>query len=407
MRIEPPSAERRVTRETVTLHMTADARLEALTRRLAVTDQEEPVGVVESRPEHAVGDKPRLRVAGRAEGADVVTVAARRFARVRRRGMPAQEARRMVSRPCRRDWAVAIEAFSADVAPGAARPRGGGGRSVAVGEARAVRRGSAARRDRCRARIGSESSDRARRRGARVTLVAELPRVTSRAARGDGSSRNSPMAVRADEPRIGVRRRHREGSHVVTGEPHRLGERQVTPRARGVGGRKVGRANRVTRQAPFRGDRSHRQPRCARVRGAGPAGGGPHPRRGGVTDVVEAQVAASRRLRGSPRNHCLDRPIVAGGARCGRGPERHTRLRGAYMARRARGEERAVLRVVESRTLRDQRRSSRERAHGQRDHDASGHRAARPPGMRRTAGGRPPSSSPRPNETMARSVRRH
>jgi len=56
MRIEPPSAYCRMTGEAVTLDMAADARLEILARRLAVTEGEEPLCIVEARAEHAARD---------------------------------------------------------------------------------------------------------------------------------------------------------------------------------------------------------------------------------------------------------------------------------------------------------------------------------------------------------------
>ena len=60
VRVEPPTPERRVTRETVALNMTADTRFKTLTRCLTVAEQEEPFRVVKPRPEDSVGDQPRL-----------------------------------------------------------------------------------------------------------------------------------------------------------------------------------------------------------------------------------------------------------------------------------------------------------------------------------------------------------
>jgi len=118
--IEPPPPERRMAREAVALRVARDARLEALARRLAVTQQEETLRVMKSRAQHAVRDQPGLTVSGGAEAADVVAVATRRLTRVRGRGVPVQEARGVVSRSRRRHRAMAIHALGADVAAGAA-----------------------------------------------------------------------------------------------------------------------------------------------------------------------------------------------------------------------------------------------------------------------------------------------
>jgi hypothetical protein len=48
MRVEPAASQRRVAGETVTLGMAGDAALEVLSRRLAVAQQERPLGVVVS-----------------------------------------------------------------------------------------------------------------------------------------------------------------------------------------------------------------------------------------------------------------------------------------------------------------------------------------------------------------------
>ena len=220
----------------------------------------------------------------------------------------------MVSGACRRDRAVAIETFSADVAPGAARRRGGSRRPVAVGEVRAVRRGCAAGLDRRRTGIEGESGDSTRRGGARVALIAELPRVTGAAAGGDATARHRPVAVRTAKPRIGVRWWRTEAGHVVARQTRCLRERDVALRARGVRSGEVGRPNRVALQAPLRRGGAHRHPRRSGFDMARSANRGLRARRGRVTHVSEPQVAAPRRLRRAPRHDPLDRPVVAGGA---------------------------------------------------------------------------------------------
>src|ERR687892_2531581 len=99
--VEPAPAQGRVARETVALHVARGAALQALPRGLAVRRPEEPAHVVIARPERAGALESGGCVAGRAEGARAVAVAAPAFARVRRRRVPREKAGGVVARPGR------------------------------------------------------------------------------------------------------------------------------------------------------------------------------------------------------------------------------------------------------------------------------------------------------------------
>src|SRR6266511_2661104 len=113
--------------------------------------------------------------------------------------------------------------------------------------------------------------------------------------------------------------------------------------------------------------------------------------------MVEPLVVAGglARLPGDAR---LDRAVVTRGARRGVRPERRARLERSAVARLARREELPVLLVIES--LRGSRRLGHD---GQAERF---HRAALPPGMRRTAGGRFATSAPLPNRSTTRACTR-
>ena len=348
--VEPPSAERRVAGEAVALGVARDAGLEALARRLPVTDEEELLRVVITRPHHTCRHEASLGVARRAETADAVTIAARGLAPIRRRGVPAQEPRRVVSGTRGGDRPMAVEALGADVTPGAARAGRRGRRSMTVREVAAVRRGGTARRDRRRARIGCERRDRARRSRARVTLITELARVTGRAAGADGLARHGPVAVGARESRIGVGGRRPESGDVLAREVRGLRQRHVALCAGGVRGGEVGRANRMAVEASFGRGGPHGHPGRAGLGVARHAGRSFRARGPGVTHVIEPQIAAPGHSRRAPRHNFLDRPVVTGRARHGLGPERHASRHGAHVAGCTRRKERAVLLVVETRS---------------------------------------------------------
>ena len=313
----------------------------------------------------------------------------------------------MVSGSGRCHRSMTIEAFAAYVAAGATRSRGSGRGAVTVREVAAMGCRYAACHDRRRARVGRQRGDRPRRRSSRVALIAELSCVTRGAARNYGASRHGAVSVGAPESGIGVRGRRWKPGDVLTREGRGLRERDVALRARGVRGGEVDRANTMTLEAPFRRGRAHGHPGCSGLGVARCTGWCPRAGRGHVAHVIETQVAAPHRPRRTPRHDFLNRPVVAGGAPDGLGPKRRTALDGAEVTRCARWEQRPVLLMVETRLLATEQRGAQERGEHQQDRGADRQRAALPPGIRRTAGGKRPNSSPRPNDRMARSVRRH
>src|SRR6266487_1209207 len=203
--VHAATAERRMTGQAVLFHVAPDARLETLSRGLAVTRNEEIVDVVIAWPQRpALGNESRRGVASRAEPSAVVAIAAARLARVGSRRMTREEARWMVARGPGGVGPMALEAIRPAVARRAGGgPRGRGG-AVAGGEVRAVRRGTASPDDRAPAATGAGRRQPGgySRRGY-VAGQAALLRV----ARGAGLGR--PLrgaAVAREEPRIVVAR---------------------------------------------------------------------------------------------------------------------------------------------------------------------------------------------------------
>jgi len=206
VRVDAPTAQRRMTRQAVLFHVAPDARLETLSRRLPMTRDEEVVDVVIPRPEGtSLRPEPRRGVARRAEPSAVVAIAAARLARVGSRRMTREEARWMVARGPGGVGPMALEAIRAAVARRAGGGPRGCGDAVAGGEVRAVRRGTPPPDDRAAAATGARRRQPGgdSRRG-HVAGQAALLRV----ARGAGLRR--PLrgaAVAREEPWIVVARR--------------------------------------------------------------------------------------------------------------------------------------------------------------------------------------------------------
>jgi len=175
MRVDAPSAERRMARQAVLFDVTPDAGLEALARGLPVTRDKEIVEVVIPWSQWAsLRNQSRGGVAGGAEARRVVAVAAAGLARVRGSGMARQEAGRMVASGAGGIGSVALEAIGAGVASSArGRHRGRPG-GVSLGVVPPVRRrppagdhrpraatgagGRKARRDSSRGRVAGEAA---------------------------------------------------------------------------------------------------------------------------------------------------------------------------------------------------------------------------------------------------------
>lgn len=97
VRVEAAAALGGVAGEAISLGMTADARLQALSRGLTVTGQEELFAIVKPGAQGSLRHQPRLLVTGGAEPRGTMTICARRFPGVGGRGMPGQEPHRMIS----------------------------------------------------------------------------------------------------------------------------------------------------------------------------------------------------------------------------------------------------------------------------------------------------------------------
>ena len=95
--IETPPAPSRVTGEAIALGMAADAGFQALPRRLAMADEEELLGVMETRAQRSLGHQAGLLVTGRAEPSRAMAVGARRLPGVRRRRMTGEETGRVIA----------------------------------------------------------------------------------------------------------------------------------------------------------------------------------------------------------------------------------------------------------------------------------------------------------------------
>lgn len=98
MRIEPPPTLRRMAGETIPFRVTTDATLQTLPRRLPMSEQEEPLGIVEvGRAQRRPRRHSRLNVAGDTELLLVVTVGAGGLPGVGGARVTGQESGRMVA----------------------------------------------------------------------------------------------------------------------------------------------------------------------------------------------------------------------------------------------------------------------------------------------------------------------
>lgn len=123
MRVESSPAPGRMTGQAIAFGVTADAGFETLPSCLAVTREEELLGVMKAGPEGPLGNQPGLLVTGRAEGGRAMTISARGLSRIGCRRMTGEETGRMIASHRRGGWTVAVEALG----PGVAGSAGGGG----------------------------------------------------------------------------------------------------------------------------------------------------------------------------------------------------------------------------------------------------------------------------------------
>jgi hypothetical protein len=96
MGIEPSSTPGGVTGEAVPLGVTAYTGLQALPGCLTMTDEEKPLGIMESRPQGPFRHQPRLLVAGRTERGWAVAVSAGTLPGIGCRWVAGKETHRMV-----------------------------------------------------------------------------------------------------------------------------------------------------------------------------------------------------------------------------------------------------------------------------------------------------------------------
>ena len=140
VRIEPPPPLSRVAGKTVPLGVAGDAALEILSRRLAVAQQEQSLGIVVARVERSSRGEPGAHVAVSAKLARIVAIAAARLPGICRGGMTGEETGRMV--PRRRIGCVgpvAVETLRTDVAAVTGLRPGVGDGPVQLGKIAAVR----------------------------------------------------------------------------------------------------------------------------------------------------------------------------------------------------------------------------------------------------------------------------
>src|SRR6266487_1180677 len=209
------TAERRMTGHAVLFHVAPDARLETLSRGLAVTRNEEIVDVVIAWPQRpALGNESRRGVASRAEPSGVVAIAAARLARVGGGRMTREEARWMVARGPGGVGPMALEAVGSRVTRGACGGTHGGGSGVPRRVVRPVRRRTSSCDEGAppAVRAGPRQPRRDSRAG-RMTRQAALPRVAGGAAlgrphRGGAMAREEGWIVVAHRrPQLGANRR--------------------------------------------------------------------------------------------------------------------------------------------------------------------------------------------------------
>src|SRR6266487_2399605 len=218
MWIEPPPALRRMAGQTVAFGVAADAGLETLARGLTMACQEELSRIMIPGPQHARGDQPGTRVARGAKRSDVVAIAARRLTGVRGGGMPRQKSVRVITSGA--PWAgpMALQAIGADVASRAAGGRCSCCGAVTVGIVGTVTRRRGPGHDGRRSRIGRQPRDRARRRRAGMTLVAELACVAGRAGGSHRLTRNGAVTTAAQKRWCGMRRWRGDSGDVLPRE---------------------------------------------------------------------------------------------------------------------------------------------------------------------------------------------
>jgi hypothetical protein len=113
--IEAPAAPSGVTSEAIALGVAADTGFQTLPRRLSMADQEEFLGVVETRAQRTLGYEAGLLVTGCTEARRTVTVRAGRLAGVSRRRMTGEETGRVIASDGGSGWAVAIETLGPGV----------------------------------------------------------------------------------------------------------------------------------------------------------------------------------------------------------------------------------------------------------------------------------------------------
>ena len=129
MGVEPAASQRRVAGQTAPLGMAGHTALEILSRRLAVAQQERPLGIVVSRVERSSRGEPGAHVTVSTKLTRVVAIAAARLPGIGCSGMTREETDRMIAgRRIGCVGPVAVETLRADMAATTGlRPRVGDG----------------------------------------------------------------------------------------------------------------------------------------------------------------------------------------------------------------------------------------------------------------------------------------
>jgi len=222
VRVEPEAAShRRVTRGAVPLHVARDTRLERLSGRLTVSQDERGPAIVEAGAAQGPScAQSGLGVAGHAELLGIVTVGAGRLPRVRGGGMPDQEAGGMVIPApgrLRRVGTVTGEAGGLHVAHGTGPGRRAGFAGVPLPERSDVGTGRMPYELSARCTPGRRlvhRGNRLRQRGPDVTGG------TTRLGVAGGAARRIPLGLatmQRQEIRCGVSGRRAEGKAMRQG----------------------------------------------------------------------------------------------------------------------------------------------------------------------------------------------
>src|SRR5262245_53885862 len=253
-----------MTGQAVALGVAADARLQALTRRLAVPGDEETPGVVVAGSQDVDRNQPGSLVAGRAERPRVMAIAARGLARIRGCRVAREEPVRVIAAAggCG-IGTMALEAIGANMTARAARRRRASLRAMAIREILAVTRRSLPRSNGRRPLVRSKPGGRARWRGSGMALIAEFAGVAGGAARTHRLARHGAVTTPCEEIGIRVRRWRLKPGDVSASQRHGAYQGHVTGRACGIGRGEVRRTDPMARKTALHDRFTHGHPRFA------------------------------------------------------------------------------------------------------------------------------------------------